>query len=94
MEKFNLITITCPDNDLVKITFKDTFNFFTCSLAKCVSMIENWMYTPEDSRNEKGTFPYDWFDNYEKLKATSLPPGPWYNKLTNSIVDSTPAEKS
>lgn len=93
MEKFNLITIESQSNPLVKITFKDTFNFFTCSLAKCVSMIENWVYTPESDRTSKGIFPYDWFDSYDKLNATSLPLGPWYNKLTNSIVDSRPAEK-
>lgn len=93
MEKFNLISIQSKTNEYIRITFKDTFNFFTCSLAKCVSMIENWVYTPEAQRDAKGTFPYDWFDSYTKLEATSLPPGPWYNKLTNTIVDDTPARK-
>lgn len=92
MEKFNLISIKSNLNDLIRITFKDTFNFFTCSLAKCVSMIENWVYTPEDRRNSKGLFPYDWFNSYDKLNETKLPIGPWYNKLTNSVTDSAPAE--
>lgn len=93
MEKFNLITIESTVNPLVKITFKDTYNFFTCSLAKCVSMIENWIYTPENKREVKGIFPYDWFDDFEKLNETQLPPGPWFNKLTNQSIDSSPAEQ-
>lgn len=91
MEKFNLISVACPDNDLIRFTFKDTFNFFTCSLAKCVEMVENWIYSPEEIRNAKGIFPYDWFDSAEKLKATALPPSPWYNKLTRQTVDATEA---
>lgn len=93
MEKFNVISVIHPANELIRICFKDTFNFFTCSLAKCVSMVEDWRYTPEPDRASKGIFPYDWFDNFEKLNATSLPPGPWYNKLTSTIVDSRPAEE-
>lgn len=92
-EKFNCITIEIPGNELITVTFKDTFNFFTCSLAKCVSMIENWVYSPENIRDKKGDFPYDWFDDPAKLRATALPPGPWYNKLTNSCVNSEEAEK-
>nr|QTE03843.1 MAG: structural protein [Passer montanus parvoviridae sp.] len=91
MEKFNLISIKSKTNDALSITFKDTFNFFSCSLAKCVSMVENWVYTPEDIRKEKGIFPYDWFNDFSKLEAEALPPRPWYNKLTNTIVDPTPA---
>lgn len=90
-EKFNLISISCPTNPLIRITFKDTFNFFSCSLAKCVSMVENWVYTPEEVRGKKGLFPYDWFDDFEKLNATELPAGPWFNKLTNETVDPAPA---
>lgn len=93
MEKFNLLRIRRDNNELINICFKDTFNFFTCSLAKCISMIEDWRYTPIQSRNAKGLFPYDWFDNIDKLNERELPPGPWYNKLTNQTVDSTPAQK-
>nr|QTE03898.1 MAG: PolB [Phylloscopus fuscatus densovirus] len=93
-EKFNLIHIAHPENDLVTICFKDTFNFFTASLAKCVSMVENWVYSPEEIREAKCLFPYDWFDHPDKLDATSLPPAPWYNKLTNTVIDPTPAFQS
>lgn len=93
MEKFNMIRITSENHPLIKICFKDTFNFFTCSLAKCISMVENWIYTPENSRYAKGTFPYDWFDSFDKLDATELPPAPWINKLSNSVIDHEPAFK-
>jgi len=33
--------------------------------------------------NQKGEFPYDWFDGFDKLHDTALPPREaWYNKLT------------
>nr|QTE03902.1 MAG: PolB [Phylloscopus fuscatus densovirus] len=101
MEKFNLISIMGWKQDentreafdvpYIRITFKDTYNFFTCSLAKCVSMIEDWRYTPEDARNSKGVFPYDWFNDPNKLWEKALPSAPWFNALTNQPVDPTPA---
>lgn len=93
MEKFNMIRFTCERYPLVTICFKDTFNYFSCSLAKCVSMIENWVYTPENGRTQKGVFPYDWFDNFDKLNDTQLPPAPWINKLNNSLMDHETAFK-
>nr|QVW56804.1 MAG: structural protein [Phoenicurus auroreus parvoviridae sp.] len=91
MEKFNLIHCSTPNNDLVQFTFKDTYNFMSASLAKLVDQIENWVYSPEEIRNHKGLFPYDWFDSPEKLNATELPPSPWFNKLTRKTVDATEA---
>lgn len=93
MEKFNLVRFQCVGNENLTITFKDTFNFFTCSLAKCVSMVQTWRYTPNDFRNNKGVFPYDWFDNFEKLKEKSLPSPPWFNKLTNQEINHEEAFK-
>nr|QVW56808.1 MAG: structural protein [Phylloscopus inornatus parvoviridae sp.] len=93
MEKFNMICIRRKDVRAVSITFKDTFNFFTTSLAKCVDTVENWKYTDENYRDSKGIFPYEWFDDIEKLRDNQLPPGPWINKLSNTVVDSTPAEE-
>nr|QTE03994.1 MAG: PolB [Motacilla cinerea densovirus] len=98
-EKFNCIQIEgwreeenrSFDLPFLRITFKDTFNFFTCSLAKCVSMIEDWRYTPEDGREDKGLFPYEWFDHKDKLMHPGLPDAPWHNVLTNTEVDPTPA---
>nr|QKK82936.1 hypothetical protein 1 [Sonchus arvensis parvo-like virus] len=99
MEKFNVIQIAGWKEELnrtfdlpyLKMCMKNRVNFFTCSLAKCVSMIENWKYTPEEARNSKGIFPYDWFNNRDKLSYTELPPTPWHNVLTNTEVDATPA---
>lgn len=94
IEKLNMIVCSqSSEHGVVQITFKDTFNFFTCSLAKCVSMIEDWRYTPVSSRNAKGVFPYDWFDNIDKLNATELPPPPWKNRLTNTMQDHEAAFK-
>ena len=93
MEKFNLIRFKSDNDTMIQIAFKDTYNFFSASLAKCVSMVENWIYTPETSRSAKGVFPYEWFDSFEKLKATSLPPPPWKNSLSNSYLDHETAFK-
>lgn len=84
-EKFDLISCR---NGNVSYTFKDTFNFYPTSLAKLVKMVQNWKYTPESDRQSKGTFPYDWFDDPEKLNYTNLPVREfWYNKLTRSELD-------
>lgn len=92
MEKFNLIRISRKDDPLITVTFKDTYNFFTCSLDSCVKMVENWRYVEPEYRGEKGLFPYEWFDSFEKLSHEGLPPGPWFNSLANKEIDSAPAE--
>lgn len=90
-EKFDLISCV---SDLVKFTFKDTFNFFPTSLAKLVKTVQNWKYTPLEDRSSKGVFPYDWFDDPEKLTYTSLPVKEfWFNKLTQSELDYESAVK-
>lgn len=87
MERFNLIR--CRENN-VQICFKDTFNFFSCSLANACSNVEHFRYADElnnpDNRG-KGVFPYDWFDNFDKLNETELPPAPWLNTLTGQLLD-------
>lgn len=89
-EKFDLIN--CVTNDKARFCFKDTFNFFSTSLSKLTSTISNWRYTPEEARSGKGVFPYDWFDNFDKLMFTELPPrAEWYNKLTNTLIDASEA---
>lgn len=92
MEKFNIISISRKDNDYISITFKDTFNFFTTSLAKCVDTVKDWRYTDKEYRDSKGIFPYEWFDDINKLRDESLPDGPWESKLTNTLTDSAPAK--
>lgn len=94
-EKFDVIAMdNYPDNHMIRICFKDTFNFLGTSLAKLVKMVEDWRYTPIAQRNAKGLFPYKWFDDYAKFDATSLPPPEdWYNEMTNSLIDPTEAYK-
>lgn len=91
-EKFDLIK--CVSQIFARFTFKDSFNFFPYSLANLVKQIKNWRYTPTDARHSKGVFPYDWFDNPDKLNSPSLPPkDEWFNKVTQSYIDNTEAEK-
>lgn len=91
-EKFDMIRATY--NKDCFITFKDTFNYLSTSLAKLVPDCEHWNHTPIDQRNNKGLFPYSWFDNPEKLYDEQLPPQEkWHNDLTNESVDITNALK-
>lgn len=88
-EKFDIIN-ACYHK--INIAFKDTFNFLSTSIAKLVPDVQTWQYTPEDQRDNKGIFPYEWFDSVDKLLATSLPPAAdWKNDLTNTMVDPEPA---
>lgn len=81
------------DQPYLRITFKDTFNFFTTSLANCVKNVSEWRLTPEKYRHSKGIFPYEWFDERKKLNYRGLPPPPWHNNLTGEIQDSSEAFK-
>lgn len=90
-EKFDIISAV---KGKIRITFKDTFNYLATSIAKLVAQVENWKYTPEIDRNNKGVFPYKWFDSFDKLYARELPPIPeWFNDVTHTNVDPTPARE-
>lgn len=94
MEKFDIIHASTKSKDghMIQITFKDTFNYLGTSIAKLVKQVQSWKYTPEKDRNSKGTFPYRWFDDVEKLRSRSLPPKEdWFNDITQSYVDPAPA---
>ena len=42
---------------------------------------------PHDAERRKGVFPYDWFDSFDKLNETQLPPkDTFYSKLTDSHI--------
>ena len=44
-------------------------------------------YKSYNIETEKGFFPYEWFDSFEKLKHTSLPPQEeWYSTLKNETI--------
>lgn len=88
-EKFDIISYTY---NKIRITFKDTFNYLSTSIAKLITQVENWKYTPEIDRNDKGTFPYKWFSSLSLLSENQLPSNEhWYNDITQSYVDPTPA---
>lgn len=94
-EKFDIMSaITTYRGNVVRITFKDTFNYLSTSIARLVAQVESWKYTPLKDRDAKGTFPYKWFDNISKLNNTELPPDDqWFNDITQTTVDSAPAHQ-
>jgi len=65
-----------------KIRFFDSFRFLPAGLDKLVgnlepNQFEHMRETFGDERDlllRKGVFPYDWFDSFEKLNETKLPP--------------------
>ena len=75
-----------------KIRFIDSFKFMATSLD---SLVKN---LPKDSFKNitefyegdelklllrKGVFPYDWFDNFDRLSSTSLPPKEAFHSVLN-----------
>lgn len=92
-EKFDIISVTkqYPEGQ-IRITFKDTFNYLSTSIAKLVKNVETWKYTDEEDRQNKGTFPYKWFNDFDKLNYTALPgTDEWFNDITQSDIDPQPA---
>ena len=65
-----------------KIRFIDSFRFLPASLNKLAENLEpnQFKHMREkfgdkcDLLLRKGVFPYDWFDSFEKLNETKLPP--------------------
>ena len=64
------------------LTFLDSFQFMSSSLDKLVSNLpkESLKYTSEklrgkklDLMSQKGTYPYDFMDSFEKFNKTELP---------------------
>lgn len=94
-EKFDVIAISRQHpKGLIRIAFKDTFNYLATSLAKLVEQVTDFKYTPIRDQQHKGTFPYRWFNDHNKLKNLSLPPtDEWYNDITQVNVDPAPAIK-
>nr|QTE04001.1 MAG: structural protein [Motacilla densovirus] len=91
-EKFDLIS--CSSGPFARYSFKDTYNFLSNSLAQLVKNVVDWRFTPPEGRTSKGVFPYDWFDDPEKLEYRNLPPKEfWFNKLTQSELDFQYAQK-
>nr|QTE03893.1 MAG: PolB [Tarsiger cyanurus densovirus] len=88
LEKLNTIHVELPNKR--KLHFKDSFNFLSASLARLAKTIQNRKFSEDDN---KGVFPYDWFDDINKLNDRQLPPAPWFNKLTQKEQDVALAEQ-
>ena len=80
-----------------QIRFIDSFKFMQSSLGNLVKNLDknelNIMkkfYKNEEERElltRKGVFPYDWFDNIEKLKEVKLPDiKEFYSKLNDENI--------
>ena len=78
------------------IRFIDSFKFMASSLDKLVTNLPNESFKNLKSCYEgdklklllrKGVFPYDWFDGFDKLNATQLPPKEaFYSKLSDEDI--------
>lgn len=78
-EKIDNIVIS--DKHL-KLKFGDTMNFLLGSLDYLSTTIDEWRFTPQRFQSRKSMFPYDWFDNVEKLREpTPQDPDSWQNVI-------------
>ena len=75
-----------------KIRFIDSFKFMATSLNSLVKNLpkESFKNLTEfyegkqlDLIKRKGVFPYDWFDSFNKLSSTSLPPKEAFHSILN-----------
>ena len=78
------------------IRFIDSFKFMATSLDKLVSNLPKESFRNLSNYCEgeklqlllrKGVFPYDWFDSFDKLSSTGLPPkGEFYSRLNDTDI--------
>ena len=75
-----------------KIRFIDSFKFMAASLDSLVKNLpkESFKNITEFYEGDelklllrKGVFPYDWFDNFDRLSSTSLPPKEAFHSVLN-----------
>ena len=75
-----------------KIRFIDSFKFMAASLESLVKNLpkESFKNLTEfyegeqlDLIKRKGVFPYDWFDSFDRLSSTSLPPKESFHSILN-----------
>lgn len=89
INKMDVITHKDILSDFIRITFKDTFNFLPESLASLANKLTTLKYTPDKFKEAfnsgKGEFPYEWFDDFNKLEEIEVPqdPADWDSRLTN-----------
>ena len=79
-----------------KIRLLDSFKLMSSSLAKLADNLPKESFKNLTAHYEgetfellrrKGNFPYEWFDSFDKLNATQLPPEEaFYSKLTDTYI--------
>ena len=80
-----------------RCVFKDSMQFLSSSLAKCVESLAPSQFRVHDSEfagvdaalrallRQKGVMPYDWLDSFEKLDVAALPPqAAFHSQLTET----------
>ena len=77
----------------LEIRFIDRFRFMRTSLESLVDNLSRHSFKnlkrfyKENQLLRKGVFPYQWFNSFEKLDETSLPPKEaFYSKLYDSDI--------
>jgi len=85
-----------PEEVEHRIRFIDSFKFMTTSLSSLVDNLPKESFKNLEKAYEgeqlklllrKGVFPYDWFDSFNKLSSTKLPPKEaFYSKLNDTNI--------
>lgn len=90
-EKMDVIQLEKSSHE--RVVFKDSLNFLSASLDACVKSCNEFKFS---STQEKGAFPYEWFDSFSKLNDTQLPSDldSWKNNLNNKSVPREEYEKA
>lgn len=89
--KIDQFLITNIENPYIRFEFRDSFNHLGSPLASLATTIQDWLNVPKRYKDafaqNKGPFPYHWFDQDEKL-AHDIPRAreDWYNELTQGTI--------
>lgn len=88
-EKFDVIAI---NKIKLNVVFKDTLNYLLAPLAQLALNIKDHKFGGQVT---KEPFPYEWFDDFDKLNDEELPQNrqDWYSSLTNTYGDLETANK-
>lgn len=90
--KIDQITLFENEKPWLRIKFCDTLGHLLSSLAALAKTIVNWRDIPTDYKesfeNNKGEFPYDWFDSPDKLLG-DIPREKenWFSKIKQKYGD-------
>ena len=93
-EKYMSISIGNNRNKQVFLRFIDSVQFMSDSLESIVKNFNNFYHLETDIKNEninllkqKGMYPYDYMNSWDKLNETKLPPKSlFFSKLNNEHI--------